>query len=147
MALIEHHAVVRDMHVALVSLSLGMFALRGLGVLLGAAWPMRTGLRVAVIVVDTALLIAGSLLWVMLGLNPGRDTWLGSSWACWWCMCCSALGRCGVAAARLRVRWPTSPRWPARRRWWQSRCRIGRRGPGKTAANPRSQRRVSRTVR
>jgi uncharacterized membrane protein SirB2 len=77
MALIDHYAAIRQTHVGLVALSLGMFALRGLGVLLGAAWPLHAGPRVAVVVVDTALLIAGSLLWVMLRLNPGRDTWLG----------------------------------------------------------------------
>lgn len=77
MALIDHYIAVRHAHVGLVTASLATFALRGLGVLLGAAWPLRAGLRVAVVAVDTALLVAGSLLWVMLGLNPARDTWLG----------------------------------------------------------------------
>ncbi len=77
MPLIDHHAVVRNAHLALVAVSLVAFALRGLGVLAGASWPTRAVLRVAVVVVDTALLVAGSLLWVMLGLNPARDTWFG----------------------------------------------------------------------
>ncbi len=77
MALIDHDVIVRHAHLALVAISLATFALRGLGVLAGAAWPMQAGLRRAVVAVDTALLVAGSLLWVMLGLNPARDTWFG----------------------------------------------------------------------
>ena len=75
--LIEHYAAVRHAHLGLVTVSLVAFALRGVGVLLGAAWPLRIGVRITVIAVDSALLAAGSLLWVMSGLNPARDTWLG----------------------------------------------------------------------
>ena len=77
MALIDHHLVVRQAHLGLVAASLTLFALRGAGVLLGRRWPMATVLRIMVVLVDTALLSAGVLLWVMLGLSPARDTWLG----------------------------------------------------------------------
>ncbi len=73
----ELYAAVRQVHIALVTVSVATFALRGAGVLAGAAWPARKRLRVAVVLVDTALLTAGALLWVMSGLHPGRDTWLG----------------------------------------------------------------------
>jgi uncharacterized membrane protein SirB2 len=72
-----HYTVMRQAHIGLVTVSVATFALRGLGVLLGATWPSRRRLRVAVVVIDTALLAAGVLLWVMSGLHPARDTWLG----------------------------------------------------------------------
>ena len=44
----------------------------------GAGWPLRRTVRVASVVIDTALLAAGVTLWTILGLNPVREPWLGA---------------------------------------------------------------------
>jgi uncharacterized membrane protein SirB2 len=69
---------VRHLHVALVVASGSLFALRGVAVLMAARWPMRRAVRVASVVIDTALLSAGVALWTILGLNPVREPWLGA---------------------------------------------------------------------
>lgn len=69
---------IKQAHVALVVASGGLFAARGLGVLAAAAWPMRPPLRGLSVAIDTLLLSAGLMLWVLLGLNPMRDAWLGT---------------------------------------------------------------------
>jgi len=68
----------RQLHVGLVLASGGLFALRGIAVLLSARWPMRRAVRVASVVIDSALLAAGMTLWTILQLNPLRDDWLGA---------------------------------------------------------------------
>ncbi len=68
----------RHWHVALVLASGSLFASRGIAVLLDADWPMRRAVRVASVVIDTALLGAGVALWTILGLNPLREPWLGA---------------------------------------------------------------------
>lgn len=65
-------------HIALVVTSVGLFAARGLGVLMRQAWPMRAGWRRLSMGIDSALLCAGGTLWFLLQLNPLRDTWLGT---------------------------------------------------------------------
>lgn len=94
---------IRQGHLALVVLSGTLFALRGLGVLAGARWPLHKVLRIGSVVIDTLLLVAGGTLWALLQLNPLRETWLGAklvllvlyvvlgSWA---------LRRAGTTAAR-----------------------------------------------
>lgn len=62
--------VIKHTHIALVSLSLFGFALRGLAVQLGARWPLQSGVRRFVMVVDTLLLAAGLGLWGLLGWVP-----------------------------------------------------------------------------
>jgi uncharacterized membrane protein SirB2 len=69
---------IRQAHLALVVLSGTLFALRGLGVLAGARWPLHRALRIGSVVIDTLLLAAGVALWSMLQLNPMRETWLGA---------------------------------------------------------------------
>ncbi len=69
---------IRQAHLALVVLSGALFALRGLGVLAGAHWPLCKSLRVGSVVVDTLLLTAGVSLWLLLQLNPMREHWLGA---------------------------------------------------------------------
>jgi uncharacterized membrane protein SirB2 len=66
----------RRLHVALVLTSGGLFALRGIALLIAARWPMRRAVRVASVAIDTALLAAGVALWTILQLNPLRETWL-----------------------------------------------------------------------
>ena len=65
-------------HIALVTISVGLFAARGLGVLAGQTWPMQPLWCRASMLIDTALLAAGGILWAMLQLNPLHDTWLGA---------------------------------------------------------------------
>jgi uncharacterized membrane protein SirB2 len=77
MALIDYYLPVRQVHLMAVTLSLGLFASRGLAVLAGQGWATTRRLRLASVAIDTVLLAAGATLWAMLGLNPGRDTWLG----------------------------------------------------------------------
>lgn len=66
----------RPLHIALVTLSVALFALRGLGVLAGQAWPMAGWARGLAPVVDSLLLLAGGTLWWLLQLNPTQDRWL-----------------------------------------------------------------------
>lgn len=67
----------RHAHVSLVAASLALFCVRGIGVLLRQAWPLRPLPRVGSVVIDTALLATGATLWQLLGLNPAVQTWLG----------------------------------------------------------------------
>lgn len=69
---------IRQGHLALVVLSGSLFALRGLGVLAGARWPLHKALRIGSVVIDTLLLAAGVTLWTLLSLNPLREHWLGA---------------------------------------------------------------------
>ena len=67
----------RQAHLGLVSASVFLFVLRGLGTLLGGAWPMRPLFKRASMFIDTGLLAAGATLWALLQLNPLHNTWLG----------------------------------------------------------------------
>jgi uncharacterized membrane protein SirB2 len=66
------------LHIALVTLSVSLFAVRGLGVLAGQAWPMAGWARGLAPVIDSLLLLAGGTLWWLLQLNPRQDHWLGA---------------------------------------------------------------------
>lgn len=78
MALIDFYLPVRQVHLTAVTLSLSLFAGRGLAVLAGQGWATTRPLRLASVAIDTLLLAAGVTLWVMLGLNPARDAWFGA---------------------------------------------------------------------
>jgi uncharacterized membrane protein SirB2 len=65
------------LHIGLVTLSLSLFALRGLGVLAGAAWPLAGWARGLAPVIDSLLLLAGGGLWWLLQFNPWQNHWLG----------------------------------------------------------------------
>ena len=78
MTLAEFYPLIKSMHVALVATSGLLFAVRGIAVLAGQAWPLRTMLRRMSVFIDTALLAAGIALWLLLGLHPLRDAWLGT---------------------------------------------------------------------
>jgi uncharacterized membrane protein SirB2 len=66
----------RPLHITLVTLSVSLFALRGLGVLSGQAWPMAGWARGLAPVIDSLLLLAGGTLWWLLQLNPTQNHWL-----------------------------------------------------------------------
>jgi uncharacterized membrane protein SirB2 len=78
MTLIEFYGPVRQAHLTAVVLSVLLFAARGGAVLAGQAWPMAAPVRRASVLIDTVLLGCGVALWMMLGLNPARDAWLGT---------------------------------------------------------------------
>jgi uncharacterized membrane protein SirB2 len=78
MALIEHYAALRALHIGAVALSGTLFATRALSRLAGASWPLAWPARVASWVVDTALLAAGASLWAALQLHPLQQTWLAA---------------------------------------------------------------------
>jgi uncharacterized membrane protein SirB2 len=71
------YPLIKLIHVALVTTSVGFFALRGAGVLLGARWPLAATSRRVSMVIDTFLLASGGTLWWLLALHPLRQTWLG----------------------------------------------------------------------
>jgi len=64
------------LHITLVTLSVSLFAARGLGVLTGHSWPMSGWARGLAPVVDSLLLLAGGTLWWLLQLNPTQNHWL-----------------------------------------------------------------------
>jgi uncharacterized membrane protein SirB2 len=66
------------LHLATVALSVGLFALRGSGVLLGMRWPMRPSVRRLSVFIDVWLLLAGGALWWLLQHHPVRNPWLGA---------------------------------------------------------------------
>ena len=76
MALADIYPMVKATHVGLALLSGGLFAGRGLGVLLGATLPMSKPVRRLSQVIDTALLAAALLLLTTLQLNPLAIPWL-----------------------------------------------------------------------
>jgi uncharacterized membrane protein SirB2 len=78
---IDLHPTLKLAHVALVTASGLLFALRGAAVQAGAAWAMRRPWRMLSYVIDTLLLAAGATLWWLLGLHPVRDPWLGTKLA------------------------------------------------------------------
>lgn len=76
MALADHYLLIKASHVGLAMLSGGLFAGRGVGVLLGAAMPMSASVRRLSQVIDIALLAAALLLLATLQLNPFATPWL-----------------------------------------------------------------------
>jgi len=66
------------LHLATVSASVGLFALRGSGVLLGMRWPMRPLARRLSVFIDVWLLLAGGLLWWLMQHHPVHNAWLGT---------------------------------------------------------------------
>lgn len=70
---IAHYPLLRHAHVGLATLSVTLFAARGVGVLAGARWPMHGGLRGTSVAIDSLLLLAGVLLAVALQVD---QAWL-----------------------------------------------------------------------
>jgi len=77
----ELYPVAKALHVGLAITSGGLFAGRGIGVLMGAAMPTSRPMRRLAQVIDTALLAAALLLLAILGLNPVTTPWLATKLA------------------------------------------------------------------
>jgi uncharacterized membrane protein SirB2 len=75
------HPWLLSLHITLVTLSVSLFAVRGLGVVAGQAWPMARWARGLAPLIDSLLLLAGGTLWWLLQLNPAQDPWLGAKLA------------------------------------------------------------------
>lgn len=65
-------------HLGLVLASVGLFSLRGVGVLAGWRWPMRVGARRASVLIDSGLLLAGVALWWSWGAPLTGQPWLAT---------------------------------------------------------------------
>lgn len=76
MALADAYLLIKASHIGLVMASGGLFACRGVGVLLGASLPMSAPVRWLSQAVDTALLMAALLLLFTLRLDPFATPWL-----------------------------------------------------------------------
>lgn len=74
--MIEFYAEIRWTHIAAVIASGTLFALRGVGVLAGARWPMWAPLRYVTYAVDTVLLTAALMLATILHQYPFVHGWL-----------------------------------------------------------------------
>jgi len=72
----EIYPWLKPLHITLVTLSVSLFAARGLGVLAGQSWALAGWARGLAPAIDTLLLLAGGTLWWLLQLNPVRDHWL-----------------------------------------------------------------------
>jgi uncharacterized membrane protein SirB2 len=70
------HPWLMPLHISLVTLSVGLFTVRGLGVLAGHSWPMQAPARNLAPVIDSLLLLAGGSLWWLRQFNPTQDHWL-----------------------------------------------------------------------
>lgn len=78
MTLLDLYPDVRSAHIALVAISVALFATRGIAVMAGAAWAMWPAVRRMSVLIDTALLGAALLLVYMLQLNPFAVGWLST---------------------------------------------------------------------
>lgn len=56
--------------------SVGLFAIRGTGLLLAMRWPMQIVWRVTSVLIDIVLLSAGITLWWLVSHNPMHEAWL-----------------------------------------------------------------------
>jgi uncharacterized membrane protein SirB2 len=74
--MIEFHPQIKHVHVGCVMLSGLLFALRGVGVLAGARWPMALPARLLSYAIDTALLTAALLLFAILPGAVFANGWL-----------------------------------------------------------------------
>lgn len=76
MALVEYYVPIKASHIGLVMLSGSVFVARGLAVIMGSTLVLERPVRIASMLIDTALLIAAILLLVMLQWNPFVIPWL-----------------------------------------------------------------------
>src|SRR3546814_8288233 len=74
--MIEFYPEVRLVHIWAVIASGTLFALRGLALNLGAAWPKAAPLRRLSYTIDTVLLIAALMLMTLVQQYPFVDAWL-----------------------------------------------------------------------
>lgn len=74
--MIEFYPQIKNVHVLTVLLSGGLFALRGLGALLGARWPNAAPVRWLSYTIDTTLLTAALMLLTILPGAMFANGWL-----------------------------------------------------------------------
>ena len=74
--MIEFYAEIRLVHIAAVLASGALFALRGLALLLGAAWAMALPIRILSWTIDTVLLTAALILMTIVQQYPFVHAWL-----------------------------------------------------------------------
>jgi uncharacterized membrane protein SirB2 len=74
--LLAFYPQIRQVHIAAVCLSGALFALRGLGVLAGQAWPRHAVLRYGSYTIDTVLLTAALMLLTILPGAMFANHWL-----------------------------------------------------------------------
>lgn len=74
--MMEFYPQIRQVHILAVSLSGALFALRGLGVLAGQAWPRHALLRYGSYTIDTVLLTAALMLLTILPGAMFANHWL-----------------------------------------------------------------------
>jgi len=75
------YTTTKHLHLAVVGLSVSLFALRGLGALAGRAWVMNTQVRRISMAMDTLLLGLGLSLWWQLGVSLAETPWLATKLA------------------------------------------------------------------
>jgi uncharacterized membrane protein SirB2 len=76
--MLEFYPQIKAAHIALVLTSGGLFATRGLLLLLGQQWARAAVLRYLSYTLDSALLTAALMLLVVLKLNPFTTAWLAT---------------------------------------------------------------------
>lgn len=74
--MIDFYPEIRLVHILAVAASGSLFALRGLALTLGAAWPRAAPLRYLSYTVDTVLLTAALMLMTAVQQYPFADAWL-----------------------------------------------------------------------
>lgn len=74
--MIELYPEVRNVHIAAVFISGALFALRGLGLILGGRWPLAAPLRYLSYSIDTVLLTAAMILMTIVSQYPFAHGWL-----------------------------------------------------------------------
>lgn len=74
--MIEFYPQVRFLHILLISLSGGLFALRGACSLANMRWPHWSAVRWTAIVIDTVLLTSAAMLYTMLPKALFGNGWL-----------------------------------------------------------------------
>jgi uncharacterized membrane protein SirB2 len=74
--MIEFYPQIRFVHILAISLSGGLFALRGLGMLAGARWPQAFVVRYLSYTIDTVLLTAALMLVAILPAAMFANHWL-----------------------------------------------------------------------
>jgi len=76
MTLIEIYPKLKASHAGFAMLTIMVFTIRGLGVLAGMQWPMKTWLRVGSMVIDTLLLATAVALLVAMQFSMLSMPWL-----------------------------------------------------------------------
>ncbi|HEY9550014.1 MAG TPA: SirB2 family protein [Kiloniellaceae bacterium] len=74
--MIDFYPEIRLVHIWAVAASGSLFALRGLALNLGAAWPRAAPLRFLSYTIDTVLLTAALMLMTVVQQYPFVDAWL-----------------------------------------------------------------------